>query len=170
MHTALDIAKWFILETNSEKNMNQSSNNDYDVYEGITHLKLQKLLYFANGICLAETGEPLFSDNIEAWSYGPVIKSVYDEFKKFGRKPLELKDISDEEKKIIINKVVHDSKIRKILDFVYENYAIYTAWKLVDMAHEKGSPWDITMEKNKGEKGIIENSLIKDYFVREVIE
>lgn len=95
---------------------------------------------------------------------------MYDEFKKFGRQPLELKDISDEEKKVIIDKVVQNSKIRKILDFVYKNYAVYTAWKLVEMAHEKGSPWDITTEKNKGERGIIGNCLIKDYFVREIIE
>lgn len=38
---------------------------------------------------------------------------------------------------------MQNSKIRKILDFVYKNYAVYTAWKLVEMAHEKGSPWDI---------------------------
>ena len=169
MYSALDIAKWFIAETNAEKNLNQSTNNDYDIYEGITHLKLQKLLYFAQGVCLAETGEPLFYDNIEAWSYGPVVRSIYEKFVDNGRNNLEL-DMENPENSSIVDKILNDTKVRKILDFVYENFASYTAWKLVDMTHKIGTPWDITREKNNNEKDVIDNSLIKDYFVREIME
>jgi len=38
----------------------------------ITNLALQKLLYFAHGIHLTKTKEPLVSGYFEAWQYGPV--------------------------------------------------------------------------------------------------
>lgn len=169
MNKSIDVAKWFVLKTNSEKKINQPSNNDYELYEGITHLKLQKLLYFSQGVSLAEFDKPLFNDNIEAWSYGPVIKSVYDEFKKFGREFISL-NMSDNEINCILNKVLSDYETKSVLNFVYENYAGYTAWKLVEMTHQQGSPWHITWMKNKGNIGIIDNSIIKEYFKKEILE
>lgn len=169
MNKSIDIAKWFVLKTNAERKINQASNDSYDIYEGITHLKLQKLLYFSQGVSLAEFDRPLFSDSIEAWSYGPVVKSVYEEFKKFGREFIEL-SISDNEAKDISNKISSDYKTKDVLDFVYENYAGYTAWKLVELTHEQGSPWYVTRMKNEGAIGAIDNSIIKEYFEKEILE
>ncbi|MDR0738938.1 MAG: hypothetical protein LBF33_02150 [Oscillospiraceae bacterium] len=52
MYSALDIASWFVFKTNSEIHQNQANTDDeyYEIYERLTHLKLQKLLYFAQGI------------------------------------------------------------------------------------------------------------------------
>lgn len=51
----------------------------------LTHMKLQKLIYIANGIHLAlNNNEPLIADPIETWDYGPVIQSVYQNYKMFG--------------------------------------------------------------------------------------
>ncbi len=38
------IAKWFLLTNNAEMRLHEV---DDDIYEGISHLKLQKLLYYA---------------------------------------------------------------------------------------------------------------------------
>ena len=76
-YAALDIANWF-LWYNREQQLEQLQDNNYDVYEGLTHLKIQKLLYYADGINLAITGKPLFEDKIYAWPHGPVIKNVYE--------------------------------------------------------------------------------------------
>jgi uncharacterized phage-associated protein len=43
----------------------------------IDAMKLQKLLYYAQGWHLAITGRPLFADRIEAWRDGPVVPAVY---------------------------------------------------------------------------------------------
>ena len=51
----------------------------------ISNLKMQKLLYYAQGHFLATYKKPLFDDKIEAWKYGPVVKEVYDKFKIYGR-------------------------------------------------------------------------------------
>jgi uncharacterized phage-associated protein len=44
----------------------------------VTALKLQKLLYYSQAWSLVwNEGTPLFSDRIEAWANGPVVRSVY---------------------------------------------------------------------------------------------
>ena len=45
----------------------------------MTSMRLQKLLYYAHGCHLATRGVPLFSDRIEAWSNGPVVRIVFSE-------------------------------------------------------------------------------------------
>jgi uncharacterized phage-associated protein len=40
-------------------------------------MQLQKLLYYTQAWALAWTGKPLFSDEIEAWANGPVVRSVW---------------------------------------------------------------------------------------------
>ena len=61
---AIDIAKWFIWKNNIERIENVTEGDEYEVYEGITHLKVQKLLYYAQGISLSLYNEPLFDENI----------------------------------------------------------------------------------------------------------
>lgn len=41
--------------------------------------RLQKLVYYAQVLHLATTGDPLFADRIEAWTNGPVVPSLYQE-------------------------------------------------------------------------------------------
>lgn len=40
-------------------------------------MHLQKLLYYSQAWSLAWTGKPLFSDEIEAWVMGPVVRQVW---------------------------------------------------------------------------------------------
>ena len=60
-----------------------------DGEEYMTNMKLQKMLYYQQGFHLAYFGTPLFEDDIEAWMYGPVVKSVYYHFKSWGRNGIE---------------------------------------------------------------------------------
>lgn len=54
----------------------------------IDPLKLQKLLYFANGWWLAFHEEPLIVEAPQVWRYGPVFRSIYHAFSRFGRNPV----------------------------------------------------------------------------------
>jgi uncharacterized phage-associated protein len=47
-------------------------------------MKLQKLLYYAQGFAMVILGKPLFDEDFEAWDYGPVLRAVYDKFKGYG--------------------------------------------------------------------------------------
>ncbi len=59
----------------------------WDSHEAGSYLtlgKLQKLLYFAQARHLARFGRPLFPGRFEAWAHGPVLKSVYNRYEKYG--------------------------------------------------------------------------------------
>lgn len=55
---------------------------------GLDPLKLQKLCYYAQGLCLARYGEPLFTARMEAWDHGPVVPSLYHRFKHHRSSPI----------------------------------------------------------------------------------
>lgn len=162
-YSAQEIAIWFLYKNYAEQKQNVAVNDDYEVYDGITHLKLQKLLYNAQGVCLAITGKKLFYEDLIAWPHGPVVLDVYDTYCVFGRNPIIIPATS--ENNHIIEKIESDSEIKKILDMVYDEFSIYTAWQLREMSHAENSPWSKT-PKNE----VISPELIKDYFEREVIE
>ena len=72
MYSALDVAKFVI---------NKSSQiEDYS----FSNLKLQNLLYIIQSYYITQFGYPCFSDNMEAWGFGPVVPSVYRLFEFFG--------------------------------------------------------------------------------------
>jgi len=124
----------------------------------ISNLKLQKLLYYVQGFNIAIFDEKLFEEEIEAWQYGPVIRSVYDEFKTFGSKAIVLKK---------------DDKIAQLTDEqeslfkeVIEEYGQYNAIKLMKMTH-KESPWAETFSANP--QGVISYKLVSDYFKTQIV-
>lgn len=166
--TANDIALWFLAKTYSKINENIVETDEFEVYEGITHLKLQKLLYYAQGVFSAfNNGSPLFKQKILAWPHGPVVKEVYDEYKEFKRNEINKKLTDEDFSKIA--EMERDPDIHATLEVVYDNFAGYTAWQLRNKTHEIGSPWDVTIN-TKGEGKEINLSLIKEYFFNNVIE
>ncbi|GAC42831.1 Panacea domain-containing protein [Paenibacillus popilliae] len=54
----------------------------------VTHLKLQKMCYYAQAYYLAEYGEEMFSSTFEAWKHGPVSRALYSRFRKARHRPL----------------------------------------------------------------------------------
>lgn len=141
MYKAKEIAEWFLNTNRIQMNFEDS--------EYITNLKLQKLLYYAQGYFLAKKGAPLFNDNILAWEHGPVVRNVYNIYKENGSKGIEY----DKDFNINI-----DNETEEILQDVYEEYGQYTAWKLRNMTHEE-SPW-LTTPRNE----VICKSKIEEYF------
>lgn len=167
MFSALDIAKWFLVKNNSERASVADDADGYEVYEGITHLKLQKLLYYADGIYLALNDSPLFQEHILAWKHGPVVREVYNKYKSFGREVISCK--FSEEDYNVVNAVESCYPVSEALRLTYDNFAIYTAWQLREMTHKANTPWDITI-RQKGAEAVIDNDLIQQYFKDEVIE
>lgn len=163
-YSAMEIAEWF-LWYNSYQKMSQIDENDsYDVYEGITHLKVQKLLYFAEGVYSAVTNNDIFKEKIMAWPHGPVVVEVYEKFSASGSKELEF----DDSYWNIVQKINEDNEVFNILEFVYENYAGYTAWQLREKTHVAGGPWQITVD-TKGMQKEIDKGLIKNYFKNNIV-
>ena len=146
-HTAEEVAKWFL----SHNRMIE----DDEGAELISNLKLQKLLYYAQGCFLAVTGEPLFDDNIVAWEHGPVVESIYRKYKQFGSKGISFDEDFDS---------MFTLEEEDLLNEVYNEFGQFSAWKLRNMTHEE-SPW-----KETPQNSVIQQQKIKDYFEREYLE
>jgi uncharacterized phage-associated protein len=107
---------------------------DEDAGDTISNLKLQKLVYYAQGCALALWGRSLFPEPIKAWVHGPVVPQLYHEYKKYGAGAILIPD----EKNIDWSKF--DDETRDLLDEVYAVYGQFSAWKLRDMTHQE-PPW-----------------------------
>ena len=59
----------------------------------ITHIPLQKVIYFCHVWSLIDLGRPLVRHKFEAWEFGPVLPYLYREFKKFGDAPINSRAI-----------------------------------------------------------------------------
>lgn len=129
----------------------------------MTHIQIQKMLYFLHGYYLAETEKPLIDEPFEAWKYGPVVRNIYSHLSEYGdtpiRKYLPLFDkISGE--KTIYTLAENDSEFWHIFNKVWEEYGQLSAFDLVRRSHEFDGPWD----KVKINYGVISNESIKEYF------
>ncbi|MCI8459452.1 MAG: DUF4065 domain-containing protein [Clostridia bacterium] len=108
-----------------------------------------------------ETGKPLFSENFEAWQYGPVLSSVYHEFKFFGSGVIN-KYATDAEGHAYILKFEHPDykELGKIFDMICRKFSDNTGIQLSELTHQADTPW-----ANSYANGIIDFNKIKQYFI-----
>lgn len=122
-YTARQIAEWFLAWADEAEDA------------GVSNLKLQKLLYYAQGHHLGDTGAPLFRDEFQAWSHGPVIPSLYRDFKAYGSASI---DADDEVRDDFDWDSYRD--IETHLMKIWNTYGQFDAWRLRNMTHRE-SPW-----------------------------
>ena len=115
--TASDVAKYLIASFQKRK-------------KEISNLKLQKLLYYAQAWYLVFYDVPLFDDSIEAWVHGPVVRSVFQEYRKFGWKPVQTKDAGS----------ITAKEITDHLNEVIRAYGDFDAFALEQRTHRE-APW-----------------------------
>lgn len=121
--------------------------------ESISPMKLQKLVYYAHGWYAGYTQQPLIDEAVEAWQYGPVIPSLYHEFKRFGASNIKGKAIDFDLRGPTEVATPPDQKIRTFLENVWKSYGGYTGVTLSEMTHAIGTPWDVTWSKCPGVRG-----------------
>lgn len=125
IRSAREISDWLLLWADEEEGEDA----------GLTNLKLQKLLYYAQGHHLANTGDPLFEDPIQAWAHGPVVPSEYHRLKEYGSGPID------------VDAAVRDDfdwdayrDIEAHLIKTWNTYGKYAAWALREKTHRE-APW-----------------------------
>lgn len=145
MYTALAVADYIIRKCNAER-------------ESISNLKLQKLLYFVQAEFLVNTPEnrACFSDEIEAWDFGPVVPAVYHEYKFFGNGSIPANHERADGRSQEITE-----KDRKMIDAVLDQTAGYSASYLVEITHRQ-APWRNAYRR--GRNSIISKASILEYF------
>jgi|ERR1700683_1195245 uncharacterized phage-associated protein len=143
--------------------------------KNLTPMQLQKLVYFAHGWYLALFGQPLIKEPVQAWSYGPVIPSLYQEFKRFGDQNIDklatsskfsgLKFSIAEPSVENIENPEEREKLKQFLDRIWQVYSPYTAIQLSNLTHVANSPWTLALANSNGARGtIIQNENIRSYF------
>lgn len=145
MSSASAVADWFL----------HFASRRYDAE--LTNLKLQKLLYYAQGAHLERYGRPLFPEPIEAWEHGPVVPLVYILFATCGRTALPVPthdpQLTSEEVEVVVD--------------VWNEHGRYSAWELRERSHRE-SPWLDAYQP--GNKTRISNESIKRFFVAQASE
>lgn len=144
-YSATDVAKFFIIRASKNK-------IDDGLSEGITNLKLQKILYFAQAAHVALYNKKIFKDKIVAWKYGPIVEPVYFAYKKFKNNPIP----ASKESRLRMNK-----KDIEFLNGVWDLFEKYSASELVSITHQH-APWRDAYGKGKNSEIKVEQ--LRDYY------
>ncbi|MGL1892166.1 MAG: DUF4065 domain-containing protein [Spirochaetaceae bacterium] len=128
----------------------------------ISHRELQKLLYFAQGFYLSKFKEPLFSEELQAWQFGPVNRTIWDKYKRNGYMSLDKPDKTDNE--------YFSKKITLFLTTFILTFTPIMQEELIDMSHSD-SPWcknyiqglNVKIEKDDMQKYFEEFSDFDEY-------
>jgi len=128
----------------------------YEEEDLISNMKLQKLLYYAQGYHLAIHNSPLFEDDIEKWPHGPVVRNIYHEFKSFGSNaiaPIKDFDMS-----------MYPDEVVELLEEIYSVYGQFSASALRNITHQE-TPWVKTPDGD-----VISKKVMKAYFKKRILE
>jgi len=144
IYDASTIAKWIVNKIHPEP------------------LKLQKLLYLAQGYSYAFHDRPLFKDELEGWVHGPVVRDVYDLFKNY-----QYNNIDVEFK---IDKL--DAEAEDVLNYVIDNFSKYDAKYLEELSHNQ-DPWILArngLDSGKRSAKTISKESIENFFINEIFQ
>lgn len=157
--------------------------------------QINKLAYIAHGFCLARTNRPLFDNSgnqIQAWKYGPVVVKLYYLLQPLGKEPAGLFGFLDalmartEQDASSLMPRVEDGRLCfarldhlreqcreacREVEWVYQNYTVYSARELSQMITRQGTPWH-TVYGAAGDNGLggdlaKKNSVIPDQLIRD---
>lgn len=122
----------------------------------VTHLQLQKLLYYAQGWSLATRGTRLFEGRMQAWVHGPVVVETFPKFADYGNSPIPAHEARDDE--------TLTAEDRGMVESIWLGYGKYAAWELRRMTHSE-PPW----KKARGRlpEGALSQAAISDESLRD---
>lgn len=143
----------------------------------ITLMKLLKLVFIAHGWVLAVLDDEfgvMDGEPVQAWKHGPVVPSLYYEFKRWHEMPIRdcwsEMTLSELDTGFIAqpifletSEIKNDVRLREILGFVWEAYKDFSAWGLSAVTHKEGTPWQQVYKE--GARGlVIGNDIIKSFY------
>lgn len=131
----------------------------------LTHLKLQKLVYYAQAWSLVLLERPMFHGEFQAWAHGPVNYALYSKYRNYGWENIEP---LTEDNSSVDPEDVFDADELQVLDEVWEIYGDYDAKYLERLTHQE-RPWiEARGSLRPGERceNIISESVMKEFYSR----
>ncbi|MDR2008427.1 MAG: DUF4065 domain-containing protein [Alphaproteobacteria bacterium] len=122
----------------------------------LTHMQLQKLVYYAYAAFLVIAGKPLFTNKdtnekdspFEAWAYGPVDRELYNSIKSCNNNAYKIQTFLKEN-----NGLTEDTK-KTVDDLVSNTFRVFKGWsakRLSDLSHSRGGAWGIIKQSENEE-------------------
>ncbi|MBC9786239.1 DUF4065 domain-containing protein [Heliobacterium chlorum] len=146
LESVFDVADFFISKSKPKSDW------------AITHLKLQKLVYYAQAWHLALYNEKLIDAKFEAWVHGPVCPELYREYCHYGIDEI-----------FILNKSVPknlNDKTEKFLNAIWKVYGDKSGRYLETLTHDE-RPWKdarIGLSKDTKSNRVISESAMAEYY------
>lgn len=141
-YDARQVANWFVTRAQRDS-------------QTLSIMSLLKLTYIAHGWHLETQNAPLFDNRIEAWQYGPVIPEVYNDFRRQG--------VDVQSTVGTVPQCTFDPADEALLEQVWGIYGKLTPFRLSDMTHVSGGPWDVASRMG-GRYSRIPNELIQGHY------
>ncbi|MDQ3126122.1 MAG: DUF4065 domain-containing protein [Pseudomonadota bacterium] len=124
----------------------------------LTPLQVMKHVYMSHGMFLGRHATPLLTEDVQAWQYGPVIRSLYQNMKQFGsrnivgRLPVSYFDKSEPT-------ALESGTIQG----VFATYGNFSGPALSNLTHRPGSPWSQVWRPGIANL-VIPNELIRRHY------
>jgi len=117
----------------------------------VSHLVIQKLVYFSflEGL---KNDLLLFSETFQAWKYGPVLRSVFD----------EMTNCSDLDVMFAQVSALRRSEVIQLLENAYQSNKSLSTWDLVDKSHY--GPWQKARDNLPTEETSTQEIELKELF------
>ncbi|MFP7287978.1 DUF4065 domain-containing protein [Shouchella clausii] len=145
----------------------------------ISHLKLQKILYFIEAHYLVKRGRSLIAEHFEKWKLGPVVPEVYHEYKTFGSRPItrvpsihsikfneEKDDFEFSVEKFDPESVDIETEDKDFIKRITDLYIEEDAFDLVERTHQHELWADYEKEITAGDRGLVyKKEDMRDYFL-----
>ncbi|MEA9911597.1 type II toxin-antitoxin system antitoxin SocA domain-containing protein [Xanthomonas campestris pv. raphani] len=132
---------------------------------GLTPMQLLKLVYIAHAFSLGYGRGPLINEPVEAWKYGPVVRSLYNQVRDYDGSPVNGLLQTGPNPWDRASQV--DAQADQLLQSVWSSYGSYDGYQLSNMTHMPGSPWWITWNDRGGRNqfsAVIDDNLIRDFY------
>lgn len=102
---------------------------------GMTAWKLQKLVYYAQAWSLVWDERPLFTEQIEAWANGPVVRELYD----LHRGQFQITTVNGSSARLGSTQI-------ETIDAVLKKYGAKSSQWLRDLTHRE-DPWKLARKR-----------------------
>lgn len=133
----------------------------------VTPMKLQKLVYIAYGWALVLYDLQLFTEPIQAWKHGPVIPSLFHEFKVYTNNPITGRsfELNRDGSTWVSSIPRSDKQARRAVSGTWRAYGHHTAASLRNRTHAPDTPWSQVYNGESKHGSAIPTDLIRKHFV-----
>ena len=130
----------------------------------LSHMQLQKLVFFVHAWGLALRGESPLAERPQAWPYGPVFETLYHQLKGFGSSDIgvyleQMNPHTGRFEALIPSQA--DVGLWNLLGQVWEKYGNFSAMELSALTHEPGGPWEAT---RNAQQLVLSDEQVQQYY------